>query len=104
MQIFSFNPPINLVEEDKWLLTVSSLECTNSVFNLTNENNSFSIIMPGHYKTEFAEKVINGLNKLYELKSLELHAEEVRKRGNIKKIEDKEYKLSDFDTQKKRDT
>ena len=31
-QTFSFNPPINLVEEDKWLLSVSSFECTNSFF------------------------------------------------------------------------
>ena len=99
-QIYSFNPPINLTEEDKWLLAVSSFECTNSVFNITNENNSFSIIIPGHYETEFAEQVINDLNKLLELKSLELHVEEVRKRGNIIKIGDKEYKLSDSDNQK----
>ena len=32
-QMFLFNPPINLVEEGKWLLGVRSLECTNSVFN-----------------------------------------------------------------------
>ena len=38
-QKFSFNPPINLIEEGKWLLGVTSLECTNSVFNITNENN-----------------------------------------------------------------
>ena len=100
MQTYSFNPPKNLLEEGKWLLAISSFECTNSVFNITNENNSFSIIMPGHYKTEFAEKVNNDLNKLEELKSLELHVEEVRKRGNIINIGDKEYKLSDFDTQK----
>ena len=100
MQTFSFNPPLNLIEEGKWLLAVSSFECTNSVFNITNENMSFSIIIPGHYKTEFAEKVINDLNKLYELKSLELHVEEVRKRGNKIKIADNEYELSDFDTQK----
>ena len=100
MQTFSFNPPIKLVEEGKWLLAVSSLECTNSDFNITNENNSFSIIIPGHYKTKFAEKVNNDLNKLYELKSLEFCVEDVRKRGSIIKIEDKEYKLSDFDTQK----
>ena len=100
MQTFSFNPPINLVEEGKWLLGVSSFECTNSVFNITNENNSFSIIIPGHYKTEIAEKVINDLNEIYELKSLELHVEAVRKRGNIIKIADKEYKLSDLDNQK----
>ena len=36
VQTFSFNPPINLVEEGKWLLGVTSLECTNSVFNITN--------------------------------------------------------------------
>ena len=100
MQTFSFNPPINLVEEGKWLLAVSSFECTNSVFNITNENNSFSIIIPGHYQTEFAEKMINDLNKLLELKSLELHVDEVRKRGNKIKKGDSEYKLSDFDTQK----
>ena len=43
--------------------------------------------------------MINDLNKLLELKSLELHVEEVRKRGNLIKT-DNEYKLSDFDTRK----
>ena len=57
-QNFSFNPPINLVEEGKWLLAVSSFECTNSVFNITNENNSFSIIVPGHYEDKFAENLL----------------------------------------------
>ena len=79
---------------------VSSLECTNSVFNITNENNSFSIIIPGHYETEFDEKIMVELNKLLEFKSLELHVAEVRERGNKIKIGDIEYKLSDFDTQK----
>ena len=100
MQTFSFNPPINLVEEGKWLMAVSSFECTNSVFNITNENNSFSIIIPGHYQTESAENTIDELNKLLELKSLELHVKEVRKRGNKIKIGANEYKLSDFDSQK----
>ena len=100
MQTFSFNPPINLLEEGKWLLAVSSFECTNSVFNITDENNSFSIIIPGHYQNESDEKTIDDLNNLLELKSLELHVEEVRKRGDIIKIRDKEYKLSDFDNQK----
>ena len=99
-QTFSFNPPINLVEEDKWLLAVSSFECTNSVFNITNENNSFSIIIPAHWQTESDEKTIDELNKLLELRSLELHVEEVRKRTNKIKISDKEYRLSDFDNQK----
>ena len=82
-QNFSFKPPTNLVEEGKWFLGVSSFECTNSVFNTTNENNLFSIIIPGHYKTESAEKMINDLNKLLEFKFLELHVEEVKKRGHI---------------------
>ena len=101
MQTFLFKPPINLLEEGKWLIAVSSFECTNSVFNITNENNSFSTIISGHYETEFAEKTIDELNKLIELKSLELHVEEVRKRGKKIKIGNNEYKLSDFDTQKK---
>ena len=79
---------------------MSSFEWTNSVFNITNENNSFSIIIPGHYKTEFAEKVINDLNELYDLKSRELHVKEVREKGNKIKTGDKEYKLSDLDNQK----
>ena len=99
-QTFSFNPPINLIEEDKWLLAVSSFECTNSVFNITDENNSFSIIIPVRYLNESDEKTNNDLNNLLELKSLELHVEEVKKRGNKIKIADKEYKLSDFDNQK----
>ena len=49
MQTFSFNPPINILEEGKWLLAVSSFECTNFVYNINNEKNSFSIIIPGHY-------------------------------------------------------
>ena len=100
MQTFSFNPPINLIEEDKWLLAVSSFECTNSVFNITNDNNSFSIIIQGHWEIEFAEKTIDEVNRLLDLRSLELHVNEVRKRGNKIKIGDKEYKLSDFDNQK----
>ena len=99
-QTFSFNPSINLIEEGKWLMAVSLFDCTNSVFNITNENNSFSIIIPGHYQNKSDEKMINDLNKLLELASLELHVEEVKKRGTKIKIRDAEYKLSDFDTQK----
>ena len=59
------------MEEYKWLLGVTSLECTTSVFIITNENNSFAIIRPGHYQTVSAEKFIDETNKLLELKSLE---------------------------------
>ena len=99
-QTFSFNPPINLIEEGKWLLAVNSFECTNSVFNITDANNSFSIIIPAHWETEIVEKIIDEVNRLLELRSLDLHVNEVRKRGNKIKIVGKEYKLSDFDNQK----
>ena len=100
-QTFSFNPPINLLEEGKWLLAVSSLECTNSVFNITIENNSFSIIVSGHYQNKSDEETIAYLNNLLELKSLESHVEVIRIKGGKIEIGGKEYKLSDFDTQKK---
>ena len=86
MQTFSFNPPINLLEEGKWLLAVSLFDCTNSVYNITNENNSFSIIIPGHYQNKSDEKTIDELKKLLELRSengIELHVEQVRKKGLI---------------------
>ena len=84
LQFFSFNPPRNLVEVGKWLLGVTSFESTNSVFNITNENSTFSITTPGHWKPESAENTIDELNKLLELRSgndIELHVEQVRKKG-----------------------
>ena len=101
-QNFSFNLPLNLVEESKWLLAVSSLECTNSVFNITNENNSFSIIIPGHYENKSDEILIERLNTLLELRSengIELHVQEVMNRGHLILLEGKEYKLSDLGNQ-----
>ena len=69
-----------------------------SLISLTKT--SFSIIIPAHWETEFAEKIIDEVNRLLELRSLELHVNEVRKRVNKIKIGDIEYKLSDFDNQK----
>ena len=63
-QTFSFNPPINLVEEGKWLLGVSSFEVTNSIFNITNENYSFSNTMSGHWIRENAQQTIDKLKEL----------------------------------------
>ena len=100
MQTFLFNPSINLVEEGKWLLRVSSFECTNSVLNITFKNNSFSINIPGHWETEFDRKTFAKISELIELRSLELHVEEVKKRGHKIKIGDSEYTLSDFDIKK----
>ena len=63
-QTFSFNPPINLLDEGKWLMAVSLFECTNSVFNITDDNNSFSIIIPAHWESEFADRIFDELNRL----------------------------------------
>ena len=77
-----------------------SFECTNSVFNITNENNSFSITIQGHWESKSAEKTFDELTSLLEFRSLELHVNEVRKRGKEIKLGNDEYKLSEFDTQK----
>ena len=79
IQNFSFNPPINLVEEGKWFLGMASFDCTNSVFNVSDENNSFSINIPGHWNSKLTEKTIDELNKLLDPKSrnnIGLHVQE----------------------------
>ena len=48
METYSFIPQINSVEEDKWFLAVTSSEAMNSLFNLTDEDSSFSISIPFH--------------------------------------------------------
>ena len=103
MQRFSFNPPISLVEEGEWLMAVSLFDCTNFVFNITNENNSFSIIIPGHYQNKSDEITIERLNTLLERRSengIELHVEEVKYRGHLISLGGEQYKLSDLGTQK----
>ena len=102
-QTFSFNPPITLVEEDKWFLGVSLFDCTNFVSNITDENNSFSNNIPVHWNSALAEKTIDKLNMFLEHRSendIESHIEAVKAMGNQMIIEGKEYKLSDHDTQK----
>ena len=98
-QTFSFNPPINLVEEGKWLLAVSLFDCTNSVFNITNENNSFSITIPGQWNCESAKKTVEKLKELLELdkKNLSLHIAAVREKGRKIYTGEDEYDLSDLD-------
>ena len=86
MQTFSFSLPLNLIEEGKCLLGVTSFDCTNSVFNITKENISFSIPLPGHWDSKSAEKITDELNKLLELRSengIDLHVDQVRKKGLI---------------------
>ena len=64
MQTFSFNPPITFFEEGKWLLALTFFEATNSVFNITNEKDSFSMTIPGHWNSKSGEETIDELNKL----------------------------------------
>ena len=87
MQTFSFNPPLKLVEEGKWLLAVTFFDANNSVFHITDEDNSFSIIIPGSWRIPnyLEDNVFDELKNLVKLKSEnnnELHVQEVRKRGN----------------------
>ena len=49
MQTFSFSPSINLSEEDKWLLAVTSFDASNCVFNISGENDTFSISIPSYW-------------------------------------------------------
>ena len=63
MQTFSRNPHLNLLDEGRWLLAVSSFESTNSVFKITDENNSFSINIPGHWQTEIDRKTFEKSTK-----------------------------------------
>ena len=99
METLSFNPPIRLVEEDKWLLEVTSFEVTNSVFNITNENNSFSITIPGHWIPENAQRTFDKIEELLERdkKDLSLHIVAVRERGRKLFAGGHEYDLSDLD-------
>ena len=84
-QNFSFSPPVILFEEGKWFLGVSSFERKNSIFRITNENNSFSFIVFGHWGSKPDEKTFDELNKLLEFESQisnEFHVKEIRKRRN----------------------
>ena len=94
---FAFSPTINLVEKGKWLLALSSFECTISVFNITNDNSSLSITIPGRWESKSTENTSDELNKFLQLRSPELHVKEVRKKISGKKGNN-EYRLSDFDT------
>ena len=101
METFSFNPPINLAEEGKWLSAVPFSEITNSVFYIPDENNSFLISIPNHCNSGDGEDFVNKLNNLFELRSEndnDLYVEQVKKRGKHLKLGGKDYKLSDLGT------
>ena len=61
-QTFSFPPPINLVEEGKWLLAVTPFELTNSLFKVLDKNNTFTITILGYWNSKSGEKSFTELN------------------------------------------
>ena len=70
METCSNKPPtIDLFEERKWLLAVTSFEAIISIFIITYENNSFSISTPGLWNPEGSGEIIDKLIKLLELRS-----------------------------------
>ena len=84
VEVFSFSPPVNLYDEGKWLVAVTYFGETNSVFNKTGENNSFSTNMPGFWRfvNYLEDGVLEKLKKLLKLRSQkdsELHVAEVKK-------------------------
>ena len=93
-KLFLFDPPINLDDEGKWLLAVPFFETTNSIFYITDEINSISIITPSHWSTENAEGTIIKLKIMLDLRSendLDLQINEVNTRGNIIISDGQEY-------------
>ena len=83
METFSLNTPINLPEEGKWLLAVTSVEATNSVFQITDESNSFSISTPSHWNSGDGDELVGKLKEILELRyenDIKLHVGEDRKK------------------------
>ena len=100
MQTFSFSPPINVSEEEKWLLVVTVFAATNSLFNVTDENNSFSISSISHWIQKSDKKTIDKLNELLELRYqnyIELHVEGVGERVTGIEKTNSGYELAGFD-------
>ena len=65
VETVSPNPPVNHSEEGKRLLAVTSSEATNSVvFNITDENNSFSFSTPRHWSSRGSEETFTRLQQI----------------------------------------
>ena len=65
---FSFNPPINLVEEKKCMIGVTRFQATNSVFIITDKNNSFSTTVPGYWTSRGGSEKFTELRELLQLR------------------------------------
>ena len=81
-----FTPSTNLVEEGKWVLGKTSVEVINTLFIITNETESSLITKPGHWNSKPAEKTIDELYTILELRyenDIEVQIKEVEKRGRV---------------------
>ena len=79
------------------MIAVTSFEATTSVFNITNENNSFSFSIPGYWTSREGTGTIIQLREILELRAendIEINVKEMKKRGNHMKIGSKGNKLS----------
>ena len=84
MQTFSFNPPTNHCEEEKFFSAVTNFGATKCVFNITDEKKSFSFTTPAHWSPSGSKGAVNKLNNLFELmspKDKELHVREVAEKN-----------------------
>ena len=87
MESFPFIPPTNSVEEGKCLLGVIFSEATNFVLNITDENKSFLISIPGRWRfhSYLEDGILDKIEDSLKLRSendFKLNDEKVRKRGN----------------------
>ena len=70
MKTFSFNPPINPSGKSKWVTAATSFEASNSLFNITNENKSFSITAPGYWTSGGIAATINKRRELLAIRQI----------------------------------
>ena len=73
----------------KWLPAVTDLEARNSIFNPTDQNNSFSLATAGHWSSRRGADTINELKNAFETRhqnDSKVHVEEFRKSATQIKI------------------
>ena len=86
METFSFSPPVNLSEGEKWPIALNSFETTHFVFNITNENKILKSSIPCYrrspnYLEDWFTDRLKNLLKLKFQKDFDLLVREVSKRG-----------------------
>ena len=69
METFSLSSRIILFEAGRWQKAVNSFRAITSVFNLTDENNTFSFTSPGQRFPPRSVGNVEGVKKLIQLRS-----------------------------------